>query len=142
MELHTIKEKDMKLLSRKRVVLMLDSGGATPSRKQLIKELAKKYKVSEEVVVIRHVYPQFGSKNAKLIVHIYDDKEKKAMFEHQNLLKKHAPEAKPAEAEPAKPAEAKPAEAKPAEAKPAEAKPAEAKPAEAKPAEPTESKKG
>ncbi|MBN2367886.1 hypothetical protein JXC34_02630 [Candidatus Woesearchaeota archaeon] len=88
------KQRDMKLLSRKRVSLILDNEGATPSRKSLIKQVASKYKVNEDQVVIKHVYSQFGKQKTKLIVHIYDDKDKMGMFEHKNLLKKHVTEPK------------------------------------------------
>lgn len=90
-----IKEKDMKLLSRKRVVLMIDNEGATPSRQELIKQVAAKFKVKEELVVIKHIYQQFGKKKTKLMVHIYNDKKKKDVFEHKSLLKKHEKKAEP-----------------------------------------------
>ncbi len=91
MELHTLKEKEMGLLSRKRVSLMIDNDSATPSRLDLLKLIAKKYNVPEDQVVIRHMYPQFGNKKTKVYVHLYYDKEKMAKFEHSNLLNKHKP---------------------------------------------------
>jgi ribosomal protein S24E len=87
MELHTIKEKDMKLLSRKRVTLDVESSGATPPRVELIRAIAHKFNIKEDLVVIRHIYPQFGKTNAKVIVHLYDDPKKKEMFELGNRLK-------------------------------------------------------
>ena len=113
-----IKEREMKLLSRKRVVLMIDNNGATPSRQELIKQVAAKFKVKEDLVIIKHVYQQFGKNKTKLMVHIYKDKKKKDMFEHKSLLKKHEdkPEPKPEEA----PAEEKPPEEPPTEEEKAE----------------------
>ena len=81
----------MKLLSRKRISILIDNKGSTPSRHDLIKEIAKKFKVNENLVVIKHIYPQFGRRKTKLIVHIYEDENKIKMFEHENLIKKHAP---------------------------------------------------
>ena len=52
-----LKLRDMKLLSRKRVVLMIENQGPTPSRSELVSDIAKKYKTKPELVVIKHVYP-------------------------------------------------------------------------------------
>ena len=84
-----LKERDMNLLSRKRISIMIENKGATPSRSELINEIAKKYKVNPGLVVIKHIYQQFGQSKTKLIVNIYNDKEKMERFEHANLLKKH-----------------------------------------------------
>ena len=99
MELHTLKEKDMKLLSRKRVSLEMDNEGATPSRIELVKAIAKKFNVSEELIVIKHIYSQFGKKKTKIIAHIYPDKDKVKMFESQGLIGKHKPKEEPKAAE-------------------------------------------
>jgi len=94
MKLEVIKEKDFPLLSRKRVSLWFDEKGATPPRMELTKEIAKMFKKEEELVVIRHIYPQMGSFKAKVIAHIYDDKKKLDTFEHDSLIAKHKPKAK------------------------------------------------
>jgi len=106
--MEVLKEKDMKLLSRKRVVLMVDNNGATPSRSEMIKQVAKKYSTKPENVIIKHVYSQFGSTKTKIIVNIYSDSEKMKAFEHKNLIKKHEIKAEPK-------AEAAPVEAAPVE---------------------------
>ena len=90
MNLDLLKEKEMKLLSRVRATLSVENEGKTPSRFELIKAIAKKFNTSEDLVVIKHIYPQFGKKKTKLIVHIYKDSEKRGLFEHKNLLGKHS----------------------------------------------------
>ena len=84
-----IKENEMKLLSRKRLTLMRENKGATPSRQDLIKEVAKQFNAKEDLIIIKHVYSQFGENKTKIIVHIYSDRTKMKIFEHANLLKKH-----------------------------------------------------
>ena len=84
-----IKENEMKLLSRKRLTLMRENKGATPSRQDLIKEVAKQFNAKEDLIIIKHVYSQFGEDKTKVIVHVYSDKNKMKFFEHANLLKKH-----------------------------------------------------
>ena len=68
---------------------MVENKGATPSRQELIKEVAKQFNAKEDLIVIKHIYSQFGENKTKVIVHIYSDKNKMKMFEHKNLLKKH-----------------------------------------------------
>jgi ribosomal protein S24E len=91
MELHTLKEKDMELLSRKRVTLVVDNETVTPSRLDLLKAISKKFNTKEDLVIIKHIYPQFGIKKTKVIVHLYKDEAKMALFEHKNLISKHKP---------------------------------------------------
>ncbi|MFH2020321.1 MAG: hypothetical protein ABIJ34_02840 [archaeon] len=88
-----LKERDMKLLSRKRVSLMMGTKG-TPARYDILKEVAKKCGAKEDHIVIKHIYSQFGKPMSKVIVHVYDDKDKIKIFEHENLLKKHVKKVK------------------------------------------------
>lgn len=90
MELHLLKEKDMKLLSRKRVSLEVENIN-TPSRLDLLKEIAKKFNHPEDLIVIKHIYPQFGKRKSKVIAHLYQDKDKMNIFELKELLAKHKP---------------------------------------------------
>ena len=137
-----LKEKEMKLLSRKRVTLLVDNTKGTPSRMELVKEIAKKFKVKEDLIAIKHIYPQFGNNKSKLFVHIYEDKEKMEMFEHEDLLKKHRGEevTKEVEEKPPKPEQQQPVkEEAPAAEEPKpetkEEKPAEEPVAQEKPKE-------
>ena len=113
MEFQTLKERDMKLLSRKRYTIMIDNKGATPSRVELVEKLAEHFKTKPELVVIKHIYSQYGKSKTKLIVNIYKDKEKMELFEHADLLKKHRGESvtKEVEEKPPKPVPQKEGEA-------------------------------
>jgi len=92
--MEVIKEKDMKLLSRKRATVLIKGTAGTPGRKNLVKDLAKKFNTKEDNIIIKHMYPQFGSRDTKIIVHIYEDPAKMSKFEHGSLLKKHHDEVK------------------------------------------------
>jgi ribosomal protein S24E len=140
MDIEILKEKDMQLLSRKRVSAMIQSEGPTPSRLDLKKQLAKKLNKDPELVILKHIYPKYGKSDVKVIAHVYDNKEELEKFELKKLVEKHKePEVKKEEA-PA-PAEKKPAEEAPAaEEKPAEEEKKEEAPAEEKPAEKEEKK--
>jgi ribosomal protein S24E len=92
--LSIVKEKEYPLLSRNRITFMWEAEGPTPSRIELLKEIAKMSKAKEDLVVIRHIYPQVGNSKAKIIAHIYTDKKKLEFFENKSLVAKHTPKEK------------------------------------------------
>ena len=92
----------------------------------------KKFKTKQDLIAIKHIYPQFGTSKAKLIVHIYKDKKKMELFEHESLLKKHKfdgkkPEKKKVKEEPKKEEETEQVQEKRAEVGKEEKIPAEKK---------------
>lgn len=102
MNLNILKETDVKLFSRKRITFQTESKGVTPSRSDLIKEVAKAAKSKPELVVIKHIYTKFGSKNIKIIAHIYNTRKDLEKIEEKYIVKKHkVEEPKKEEAAPA-----------------------------------------
>jgi len=94
MKLEVISEKETPLLSRKRISLMAFYDGKTPSRQELIAEVAKKIKKSKDLIIIKHIYGRFGSQKCKIIANVYDDEKSLKQIEDEYLTKKHvAPEA-------------------------------------------------
>lgn len=75
MEIKTFTEKEMSLLSRKRIKFELDSSGPTPSKNSLKEQIAKKWGIKPELIAIRHVYTKYGSQKAKVIAHLYEDEK-------------------------------------------------------------------
>ena len=147
LKIETIKE--MPLLARKEVeASMMFEKKATPSNNEVRKAIAAELKVDEKVVVVKHIYTEFGSSEAKVEAFAYKDEASlkkiepvtKAMKQKEEAAAKKAEEAKAAEA-PAEGAAPAPAEAPKEEAKPAEAPKEEAKPEEKKEEAPAEEKK-
>jgi len=88
-----VEEKDIGLLQRKRVIYLLEHDKKpTPSKENVIKEIAKDMKVSDDLIKIRHIYPHFGTEKAKIIAHVYKTKEAFKKFEEINKKKKVKPE--------------------------------------------------
>ena len=56
MELEITKQRETPLLERTRISAMVDFENKTPSRVQLRKDIAKKLKTDESLIIIRHVY--------------------------------------------------------------------------------------
>jgi len=73
MDLTIVKEKEMPLLSRKRVAYHAHYTGATPSNSSVQSEVAAKLKVNKENVEIRHIFTKYGESTAKVIAHVYED---------------------------------------------------------------------
>ncbi len=141
MKIEITEEKNQPLLERRVVKATLTFQGGTPTRKDVITNMAAQLKVKEELLVLKAIRTVFGRMKAVATVHVYKNKKQVEAVEPAYRLNrgkaKPKKEEKPAEApkEEAKPAEEAPAEA-PKEEKPAEEAPKEEKPAkEAKPEE-------
>jgi ribosomal protein S24E len=96
------KELEAPLLARKRVTLEVEKRGVTPSRKELVKEVAAKVGSKPELIVIKHIYTQYGSQDIKVIAHVYKKREDLERVEEEYLVKKNVveePEAKPEQAQ-------------------------------------------
>jgi len=100
MQIEVKKERDTPLLSRKRVTITAEYEGATPSRNDLRKEIAKKINAKENLVVLKHIYTRFGSQKAKIIAHVYNNEEDLKKLENDSLLVKHGYQAKKKKAAP------------------------------------------
>jgi len=84
-----LKEENIPLMHRKRVVYLLEHPeGSTPRKDDVKSRVAKDLKVDESLVVLRHIYPHFGVEKAKVIAHIYEKKEDLTRFETINKRKK------------------------------------------------------
>lgn len=75
MKFSRLDEKEMPLLGRKRINYILDFDSGTPSKKEILESLAKSLKIDKELIAIRHIYQRFGNTKAKVIVHVYKNKE-------------------------------------------------------------------
>ena len=80
-----LEEKDIPLLSRKRITYEVEHiGAATPKKEDIKKRVAQDLKVDEGLIIIRHIYPHFGVEKAKVIVNVYKDKKDLDKFEKIN----------------------------------------------------------
>ncbi len=74
MELTVKSEKDNPLFDRKEVVVQLDKVGVTPSRKDVLESLAKKFGHKESIVIDKITH-HFGRKNVQVSAKIYSKPE-------------------------------------------------------------------
>jgi small subunit ribosomal protein S24e len=86
------------LLPRKEVKALISFEQAIPTRKQLKKSIADKLKVKEELVIVRHVYSKYGTKDAEVIAYIYDNEEALKSLEYEKMMQKNSDKLPKAEA--------------------------------------------
>ena len=111
MKIELKSKKDIPLLSRTRAKLHAAFEKETPSRDKVRKEVSNILKTKEELTIIKHIYPSFGKKEAKVIAHVYKNANEMKEIEEEHLLKKHVKEEAASETE-EKPAEEKAEEKK------------------------------
>ena len=74
MEINILNERQVPLLSRKRVNFeVLYGKEPTPKKDDVLKLISEKLKISNELIHINHIYPKFGEHKAKVIANIYKD---------------------------------------------------------------------
>ncbi len=75
MEMNILEEKENKFFKRKDLKIELKhSGAATPKKVDLVKELAAKYSVPEEHVVVDYIFSKTGANESVARVKIYQEK--------------------------------------------------------------------
>ena len=106
MEIKILQEKDNQLLGRKEVrVEVKHTAAASPAKVNIVKELAAKYGVPEDHVVIDYVFTKKGLASSEIKVKIYKEKPKvKTAKVKLKEAKEMKPEEKKSEAQVSKPA--------------------------------------
>jgi ribosomal protein S24E len=100
MEMKILQEKDNQLLGRKEVrVEVKHTAAPSPAKVNIIKELAAKYGVPEDHVVIDYVFTKKGLASSEIKVKIYKEKPKVKAAEAKEGSKEAGKEAKEAKVE-------------------------------------------
>jgi len=89
-----IEKKEHPLLSRTEIIAKDSYTGATPSRGSIKDRLANTLKANKELLVIKHIYPEFGFGTAKIIAHLYSNKKDMERIEPEYAFKKGLPKEK------------------------------------------------
>jgi len=90
MDIKLVKENDMPLMGRKRLTYMCSFDGSTPSRADFKNHIAKDKKVEPSLVIVKHIYQRFGSRDAKIIANVYHKKEMIDLYEEKNPVAENA----------------------------------------------------
>ncbi|MCK4670155.1 MAG: hypothetical protein KAT43_03050 [Nanoarchaeota archaeon] len=111
MKIDIIEKKDEALFQRETIIAKCEFDGATPSILELKNRIAAQLGVKEDLVVVKNIFSEFGSKSGKVEVRVYKDAESLKKAETEKVIKRNTPKKEE------KPAEEKPTEAAPAEKK-------------------------
>ncbi|MDD5086806.1 MAG: hypothetical protein PHV16_03570 [Candidatus Nanoarchaeia archaeon] len=134
-----LEKNEQSLLSRTEVIAKDSYTGSTPSRESIKERLAKALNADKGLLVVKHIYPEFGFGTAKIIAYLYSTKESMNEIEPEYSLKRGEKNKKESKEE-AKP-EAKKEEKKPeAEKKQETENKKQEKPADNKEQKPEEKK--
>ncbi len=126
MALKVLEKKGNKLFDRVDAALEFESDGSTPSRKQLLPEIASAFDSKPELVSIQKIEQRYGRNSVRVRARIYSSTESLKRFEPAHLAKRIQEKAASGEGKPKpeKPKKEKPKE-KPAEDVSKEEEPAE-----------------
>ena len=94
MELKILKEEEAPLLSRRKIVADVAFSGATPSKKDIWKQLASHLKTDEKLIVVKNIYTSFGNQQAQVVALQYMSEEEMKRIEPVRKEKAKAGEKK------------------------------------------------
>lgn len=89
MNVEVIEDRVNPLLNRREVEAIIIYESGTPKREMVKEEVARKYNVEKERVVIEKMESLFGARKARVHIHIYDSMGYAKKYERKHILKKN-----------------------------------------------------
>ncbi len=117
MNIQVLSDEKKPLFKRRELIARLGYEDKTPSRLEIRKEMAKKLRVKEELVLVKRIKPAYGTPVAELEISIYDDEKSLKKQEAEYMVTRHLPKEKKEKVKEEKKAEEKKEEKKPEEKK-------------------------
>ena len=88
MEVTIASKEEKPLLNRTEVWARLVFEGQTPSRRDVLRALAKALGAKEELVIVRRVLSAYGERAARVLAYVYQSRESLERLEQEAALKK------------------------------------------------------
>ncbi len=88
MELKIISKKESPLLKRTEVSAEATYDASTPTRQDIKKAASKLLSTDEKLVVIEKITPRYGTRAAKITIHVYKDEQSLKKTESPHILKR------------------------------------------------------
>ncbi len=109
-----------RLLHRTELQCKIETGGVTPSRKDIVKQIAAKKGVNENLVVVDKIDQEYGKKEARAYVKVYESEKAAQTVEPKYKIERDQKAMAKEEKKEPEPVQEAPAESEaPAEEKPA-----------------------
>ena len=109
MDIKIIKE-EKSVMQRKELTLEVTFEKSTPKRLDLKKEIAKKTKTKEDLLIIKKILTNYGERTAKVLAYAYKDEETLKKIEYPKVIEKNTPKKEAKEETPEEEVKEKPKE--------------------------------
>lgn len=76
-----IEKQEYKPLVERTEIIATISSAPTPKKTEVQEKLAELLKKEKELVIVKHVYQEFGKREAKIIAYVYDSPDALKKFE-------------------------------------------------------------
>ncbi len=94
MNLDIVSENENRLLHRTELVARITSEDKTPSREEVVKMIAAKKNVPENLVIVDKIEQKFGTRVSEAFIKIYESEHALKQIEPEYKLKRHVKEEK------------------------------------------------
>jgi len=91
MKVNIDNENVNRLLHRTEIRCTIDTGGVTPSRKELIAQIAAKKGVKDNLVVVDRIDQQFGKKEATAYIKVYESEKAAQTIDAEHKIARGQP---------------------------------------------------
>ena len=91
MKMEILRENENKLLHRKELNIVLRDLVATPSKKDIVSAVSAHFGASESAIVLGSVQQEFGKKEARFNVKVYENEDALKKIEPKPKEKKEEP---------------------------------------------------
>ncbi len=92
MNLQILNERENRLLHRTEIEARVTFENATPSREEIIKLIAAKKNVPENLVIVENIDQKFGQRVADVFIKIYESESTLKELEPGYMIKRHIKE--------------------------------------------------
>ncbi len=90
MDIKIIQEKQS-VVPRKEIMLEVNFEKSTPKRLDLKKEIAKKTNQKEDLIIIKKILTDYGTRCAKVTAYVYKDEDVLKKIEYPKVVEKNFP---------------------------------------------------
>jgi small subunit ribosomal protein S24e len=90
--MNIVNKKENKLLHRVEIEAHLEEKAPAQSRQDIKKEIAKKLKVEENLVIVETIKPVYGKKSAVISAYVYEDEKAMKAVTPAHMLKRNIKE--------------------------------------------------
>ncbi len=86
-----VKDVENKLMGRRELECFVENDSATLTRMQIKSAIAKKLKIDENLIIVKHISNTFGDSNIKIEARVYDSLEVLQKNARPHLIKRNSP---------------------------------------------------